>query len=75
MSLSSLLLAFDPTDDLILKEGQSAAGPEPEVRKPPGNEGLPYGPRAGTDQLGNLRDVQRPPEPSLGLASSSLWIY
>src|SRR5204863_4359634 len=59
VSLSSLLLTFDPTDDLIGVEDQSAVGLEPEVREPSGNEGLPYGPGRAADELGNLADRER----------------
>jgi hypothetical protein len=40
-----LLLAFNPANDLIVVEDQSAAGRGPEVREPSWYEGLPYGPR------------------------------
>ncbi len=57
--MSSLLLAFDPANDLILVEDQPAAGLEAEVRKPSGNEGLPYGPRRTADELGDSGDAER----------------
>jgi hypothetical protein len=60
--MSSLLLAFDPANDLILIKDQPAAGLEAQVRKPSGNEGLPYGPRRTADELGDSGDAERRPE-------------
>ena len=56
---SSLLLFVNPANDLIPVEDQSAAGPGTEVRKPPRNEGLPYGPRRTADEPGYGAHVQR----------------
>src|SRR5581483_4435510 len=64
--VSSLLLVFDPADDLIPVKDQSATGPEAEVRKPSGDEGLPYGPRRAADQRGNLPNAKRHAEARAG---------
>jgi hypothetical protein len=53
-----LLLVFDPADELIPVEDQSAAGPEPEVREPSWDEGLPYGPGRAADEFGGLFDAK-----------------
>jgi len=53
-----LLLVFDPADELIPVEDQSAAGPEPEVREPPWDEGLPYSPGRAADEFGGLFDAK-----------------
>src|ERR1019366_5199145 len=58
-NFSSVLFAFDPGDDLIGIEDQSAAGPGPEVRQAHRNELLPYGPGRAADQLGYLAEVER----------------
>jgi len=55
---SSLLLVFDPADDLVPVEDQSAVGLEAEVRKPPRNEGLPYGPRRTADDTCRVADCE-----------------
>ena len=58
MSYSSLLF-FDPADNLIRVENQSAAGRGPEERKPSGHEGLSYGPRRAADELRHLAKPER----------------
>ena len=57
--MSSLLLVFDPADDLIPVKDQSAVGREAEVRKPSGNEGLSYTPRRTADHAGDFGDIER----------------
>jgi len=52
------LLVFDPADNLIPVKDQSAAGLEPEVGKPPWDEGLPYGPGRAADEFGGLFDAK-----------------
>ena len=78
MLLSSFLLAFNPANQLIPVKDQSAAGLEPEVRKPSWNEGLPYGPRTAADHFGDLVDVERTAElsaerPENGLRRPQDW--
>jgi hypothetical protein len=53
-----LLLVFDPADELIPIEDQSAAGLKPQVGKPSWEEGLPYGPGRAADELGGLFDAK-----------------
>jgi hypothetical protein len=55
----SSLLVFDPADNLIRVENQSAAGRGPEVRKPSREKGLSYGPRRAADQGGDLAEGER----------------
>jgi hypothetical protein len=71
--MPSLLLAFDPANDLILVKDQPAAGLEAEVRKPSGNEGLPYGPRRTADELGDSGDAERRPERRASRAGDGPW--
>jgi hypothetical protein len=56
------LLVFDPADDLIPVEDQSAVGLEPEVRKPSRYEGLPYSPGRTADERGNVADAEWRPK-------------
>ena len=62
MSFSSLLLVFDPANDLVLVEHQSAVGREAEVRETLGDEGLPYGPRRTADEARGFGDIERDAE-------------
>jgi len=54
-----LLLFFDPANDLVPVEDQSAVGLETEVREPSGDEGLSYGPRRAADEARDFGDIER----------------